>query len=136
MVMNIVSVTYLKFLFKWVRVSLNYAIIMQNFWPWSAYNLHEAYEAEFYKPTVFNVNPPVFRTTAYATMPGRLDPTVISFCSKLLIQKNGGLNPRSHNHESTTLRITRQQQLVANIGLMFDALLLCQCVLLDFYQDQ
>ncbi len=45
--MNIVSVTYLKFLFKWVRVSLNYAIIMKIFWPWSANNLHEAYEAEF-----------------------------------------------------------------------------------------
>jgi hypothetical protein len=90
--MNIVSVTYLNFLFKWVRVSLNYAIIMQNFWPWSANNLHEAYEAEFYMPTVFNVNPPVFRTTAYATMPGRLNPTVISFCSKLLIPKNGCLN--------------------------------------------
>ncbi len=38
------------------------------------------------KPTFLNVHPPI---TAHATMPGRLEHSIISFCSALWIQING-----------------------------------------------
>ncbi len=43
---------------------------------------------DFYKPTVFKVQPPISGITAHATMPGRLK-YCISFCSMLLIKMNG-----------------------------------------------
>jgi len=42
-----------------------------------------SYEAGFYKPTILKV---ISRITAYATMPGRLELSINSFCSWLLIQ--------------------------------------------------
>jgi hypothetical protein len=47
-----------------------------------------SYEAGFYKPTVHKVPPPISGITAHATMPGRLEHFIVSFCSRLLIQMN------------------------------------------------
>jgi hypothetical protein len=38
-------------------------------WPWFCYFIL-SYEAGFYKPTAHKVNPPIYRITAYATVPG------------------------------------------------------------------
>jgi hypothetical protein len=47
------------------------------------------YEAGLYKLTVLKVHPLIIRITAHATMPGRLENSIISFCFVLLIQMNG-----------------------------------------------
>jgi hypothetical protein len=102
-----------------VRVIFNFAIWMQKFWSWSANNIFIilSYESGFYEPTVFKIHLPVCGITVHVSIPGKFDHTSISFCLKLLIQKNGGLSPRGHSHESSTLT-TRLQLLVKNIGLM------------------
>ena len=48
-----------------------------------------SYEAGFYKPTILKVHPPISGITAHATMPGRLEQSIISLCFMLLIQMNG-----------------------------------------------
>jgi hypothetical protein len=53
-----------------------------------------SYEAGFYEPTIPKVYPPISGITAHAAMPGKLEHSIISFCSTLFIQnewylKNG-----------------------------------------------
>jgi hypothetical protein len=75
---------------------------------------------DFHKPSVLKVYPPIRGITAHATMPGRLEHSIISFCSTLLIQMNGafkmvsssgGLNPQPLRHEPSAL--TTRSQLLA-----------------------
>ena len=86
-----------------------------------------SYESGFYKPTALKVHPPISGITAFATMPGRLEHSSISFCSRLLIQMNGawkmvssvgGLNPWAFRHESSAL--TTRPWLLAKGGWTFE----------------
>jgi hypothetical protein len=82
------------------------------------------YEAGFYKPTILKVHPPVNGITAHATMPGRLEHSMISFCfmlwSKWMVNERWSprwgqdLNPPPSSHEFSALT-TRPQQLTLKL---------------------
>ena len=70
------------------------------------------YEAGFYKPTIFKVHLPISRVTAYATMPSRLEHSIIFFAPHCwskwksvckMVSSVGGLNPQPISHESSAL---------------------------------
>jgi hypothetical protein len=71
---------------------------------------------DFYKPTVFKVQPPISGITAHAPMPGRLEYLFLlhTFDQNQWCMKNGPLsgvfNPQPLSHESSALT-TRPQLL-------------------------
>ena len=103
-------------------------VFFVELWSWSAscWSLIMKLLPDLYMPTVLKVHPSICGITAYVTMQGRLELSIIYFCSRHFdpnewCMKNGllsvGLNPRPLHHKSSAL--TTWLRLLANtfVGL-------------------
>ncbi len=75
-----------KTLFLWKLNTFFWTLVLVS---WQASCSSLVMKLYFYKPTILKVHPPISGITTHATLSGRLDHSIISFCFMLLIQMNG-----------------------------------------------